>query len=31
MVTSISDAEMKYRNPVSVLGGNIELVWKRAK
>jgi len=31
VVTAITDDEMKYRNPVSVLGGNIELVWKRAK
>jgi hypothetical protein len=31
VVTSISAEEMKYSNPVSVLGGNIELGWKRAK
>ena len=30
VVTSISADEMKYANPVSVLGGNIEVAWKRA-
>ena len=29
VVTSISADEMKYANPVSVLGGNIEVAWKR--
>jgi hypothetical protein len=31
VITSISAHEMKYRNPTSVNGGQIELVWKRAR
>jgi Lipocalin-like domain len=31
VITSISADEMKYRNPTSTTGGQIELVWKRAK
>ena len=30
-VMSINAKEMKYTNPVSVRGGNIEVVWKRAQ
>ena len=30
VITAIGADEMKYRNPVSVLGGNIDLAWKRA-
>jgi len=30
-VTSINAKEMKYSNPVSVRGGKIEVVWKRAQ
>ena len=31
IITSMSTNEMKYRNPTSVRGGQIELVWKRAQ
>jgi len=31
IVTSISANEMKYRNPTSIAGGQIDLVWKKAQ
>jgi Lipocalin-like domain len=31
VITSISAEELKYRNPTAVGGGQLEVVWKRAK
>jgi hypothetical protein len=31
VITSIGAEELKYRNPTAVGGGQLEVVWKRAK
>lgn len=31
IITSLTDGELKYRNPISAIGGNAQVVWKSAK